>query len=175
MSVRKFAAPFLLVVACSAAGQEAPETFRKQWPDFRYLKPGQLRALPAAIRDDLEKLGCRIPMFTRWDGKHNAVQGQFLRAGQRDWAVLCRAGDNTGILLYPAGEATGLPMLHVEPGDPRRMIHAVSGFVLSKRAVRDRPDQPAPVFDHDGIEDGPIQGAAKVLYFRNSDWEVLGE
>ena len=163
---------FLLLAALpvAAVAQATVEDVRKQWPDFRYLEPRQVRELPAPVRADLEKLGCRIPKFTKWDARHNIIHGQFFKAGQQDWAVLCQAGDKTGILLYPGGVASDLPMLRAEPSDPARTIHAISAFVLQKRAVRDHPDEPPPPFDHDGIEDGPIQKTGRVIYHRDDEW-----
>ncbi|HEX9451758.1 MAG TPA: hypothetical protein VF934_10135 [Burkholderiales bacterium] len=162
---------FLLFMLCNAAGsQTTVEEVRKKWPDFRYLEPGQLRELPEPVRADMQKLGCRIPKFMKWDARHNVIQGQFFKPGQTDWAVLCQAGEKTGILLYPGGAASDLPMLRSEPTDPTRTIHVVSAFVLQKRAVRDHPDEPPPAFDHDGIEDGPIQKAGRVIYHHDDEW-----
>ena len=171
-SMRWFAV-VMAALCVAAAAQTTTEEIRKQWPDFRYLDPAQLRELPEVIRADLGKLGCRVPKFLKWDARHNAIQGQFFKQGQTDWAVLCQVGDRTGILLYPGGAVTHLPMLRSEPTDPARTIHVVSAFVLQKRAARDRPDEPPPPFDHDGIEDGPIQKTGRVIYHRNDEWAEL--
>ena len=161
----------LLLMLCGAAkAQTTVDEARKKWPDFRYLEPAQLRELPEGIRTDMEKLGCRIPKFMKWDARHNAIQGQFFNPGQTDWAVLCQVGDRTGILLYPNGKSADLPMVRSAPTDATRTIHVVSAFVLQKRAVRDRPDESPPEFEHDGIEDGPIQKAGQVLYHRDDEW-----
>ena len=170
MNFVRWVSLLLASLPLAAMSQTTVEEVRKQWPDFRYLNPGQIRELPPAVRADLEKLGCRIPKFIKWDARHNAIQGQFFKAGQTDWAVLCQVGDKTGILLYPGGAASDLPMLRSEPTDPARTIHAVSAFVLQKRAVRDQPDEPPPAFDHDGIEDGPIQKTGRVIYHREDEW-----
>lgn len=171
-SIRWFAV--LMAALCvAAAAQTTAEEVRRQGPEVRYLDPAQLRELPEVIRTDMGKLGCRVPKFLTWDARHNAIQGQFFKPGQTDWAVLCQVGDKTGILLYPGGVATDLPMLRSEPTDPARTIHVVSAFVLQKRAVRDRPDEPPPPFDHDGIEDGPIQKPGRVIYHRDDEWAEL--
>ena len=163
----------LVAICGTAAAQTTIEEVRKKWPDLRYIEPSQLRELPEAVRADLEKLGCRVPKFMKWDARHNVIQGQFFKAGQTDWAVLCQIGDKNGILLYPNGKSAELPMLRAEAGDPTRTIHVVSPFVLQKRAVRDHPDDPPPPFDHDGIEDSPIQKAGRVLYFSDDEWVDL--
>ena len=162
-------------LACAAAqAQEIPEGFRKAWPDFRYVEPGQLRALPDAVRSDLERRGCRIPRFMKWDGPHNAIQGQFMQAGQQDWAVLCATPARTSLLVYPAGLANAVKALRAEDPDPRRFIHTVSAFVLGKRAARDQQgEMPVRAFDHDGIEDGQIGHGGRVLYHREGEWSLL--
>ena len=60
-----------------------------------------------------------------------------------------------------------------EATDPTRTIHVVSAFVLQKLSVRNHPDDPPPIFDHDGIEDGPIQKASQVIYHRDDEWTEL--
>ena len=170
MKSRRWAGALMAALCAAAMAQTKVDDARWKLPDLRYFEPGQLRELPEVIRNDLAKLGCRIPKFIKWDARHNAIQGQFFKSGQTDWAVLCQAGEKTGILVYPAGAVTDLPMLRSEPTDPARAIHAVSAFVLQKRAVRDHPDEPPPAFDHDGIEDGPLQQSGRVLYHRDDEW-----
>ena len=82
----------LVLLSATSLAQTSVEDARKKWPDLRYLEPSQLRELPDAVRADLEKLGCRIPRFMKWDARHNVIQGQFFKAGQNDWAVLCQVG-----------------------------------------------------------------------------------
>jgi hypothetical protein len=158
------------VLAAAASAQTALTEIHKEWPDFRYLEPKQVRELPAGIKADLDKRGCKIPMFTKWDARHNVIHGQFLKPGQRDWAVLCRQQDKSSILLYPGSATADVQMVRTEDHDPYRIIHTVTAFVLLKRAIRDKPTESPPQFDHDGIEDGPIQKAANVLYYRDGEW-----
>ena len=153
----------------TAAGAQNTE-IQKEWPDFRYLEPKQVRELPALIRSDLEKRGCKIPRFTKWDARHNVIQGRFLRPGQQDWAVLCRHEDKSSILIYPGGVTAEVQMVRSEDHDPYRIIHTITAYVLQKRAIRDKLTESLPAFDHDGIEDGPIQKAAIVSYYRDGEW-----
>jgi hypothetical protein len=167
---------FILGLAVSAAlaatanAQTGLKEIQKEWPGFRYLEPKQVRELPALIKADLEKRGCSIPRFTRWDARHNVIQGQFLKPGQRDWAVLCRHQDKSSILIYPGSAAADVQTVRTADHDPYRIIHTVTAFVLQKRAVRDKLTESLPPFDHDGIEDGQIQKAALVLYYRDGEW-----
>ena len=158
------------VLAAAASAQTAVTEIQKEWPDFRYLEPKQVRELPAAIKADLDKRGCKIPRFTKWDARHNVIQGQFLKAGQRDWAVLCRHEEKSSILIYPGGATAEVQMVRSEGHDPYRIIHTITAFVLQKRAIRDKLTESLPQFDHDGMEDGPIQKVALVLYYRDGEW-----
>ena len=158
------------VFAAAASAQTALSEIQKEWPDFRYLEPKQVRELPAVIRTDLEKRGCKIPRFTKWDARHNVIQGQFLKAGERDWAVLCRQQNKSSILIYPNSATADVQLLRSEDHDPYRIIHTATAFVLQKRAIRDKLTESLPQFDHDGIEDGPIKRNAIVLYFRDGEW-----
>jgi len=158
------------VFAAAASAQTALSEIQKEWPDFRYLEPKQVRELPVVIRTDLEKRGCKIPRFTKWDARHNVIQGQFLKPGERDWAVLCRQQNKSSILIYPGGATAEVQLLRNEDHDPYRIIHTATAFVLQKRAIRDKLTESLPQFDHDGIEDGPIKRNAIVLYFRDGEW-----
>ena len=163
-----FALAITTAFAAGAAAQDAG--IRKEWPDFRYFEPQQVRELPALIKSDLEKRGCKIPRFTKWDARHNVIQGRFLKPGQQDWAVLCRHDDKGSILIYPGGATAEAQMIRTEDDDPYRIIHTMTAYVLQKRAIRDKLTESLPAFDHDGIEDGPIQKAAIVLYHRDGEW-----
>jgi hypothetical protein len=60
--------------------------------------------LPKAVATDLVRRGCTIvPDRSRRDGR-NVLHGEFARAGQTDWAVLCRRGDQASLLVYWAGK-----------------------------------------------------------------------
>jgi len=158
------------VFAATASAQTALNEIQKEWPDFRYLEPAQVRELPAVIKADLEKRGCKIPRFTKWDARHNVIHGQFLEPGQRDWAVLCRHQDKSSILIYPGSTTADVQLMRSEDHDPYRIIHTATAFVLQKRAIRDKLTESLPQFDHDGIEDGPIKRNALVLYYRDGEW-----
>ena len=72
-----FVSAFLLIVlaplewAPNALAQHNLERAQKEWPDLKLLAPKQVKSLNETLRADLQKRGCRIPMFTKWDGRHN--------------------------------------------------------------------------------------------------------
>jgi hypothetical protein len=160
-----------LLAAGPASAQHNLAEAQRDWPDLRLLAPAQIRSLPQALRTDLEKRGCRVPLFSKWDGQHNVIHGAFSKTTQQDVAVLCLAGDDAAIIVYWGSAPEKAEELRKFPADAYRMIHTVSPFVLQKRAIRDQAQERLPVFDHDAIEDGPIGGApSETVYFHEGRW-----
>lgn len=160
-----------MLAAAPAAAQHNLADAQRDWPDLRLLAPAQIRLLPPALRADLEQRGCRVPLFTKWDGQHNVIRGAFSGPGSRDTAVLCLSGDDAVIVFYRDSAPQKFEELRRFPADAYRMIHAVTPFVLQKRAIRDQAQERLPVFDHDAIEDGPVGGGpSEVVYFYEGRW-----
>lgn len=171
-----FVSAFLLIVlaplewAPNALAQHNLERAQKEWPDLKLLAPKQVKSLNETLRADLQKRGCRIPMFTKWDGRHNVISGAFMRAGSKDVAVLCFVDDDMSIIVYPGGGIQNAQLLRKFPADAYRMILRSSPFVMKKKAIRDNATQRLPDFDHDGIEDGPVGGRSETIYFNDGKW-----
>lgn len=154
----------------NALAQHNLEAAQQDWPDLRLQTPDKVRGLNNQLRTDLRDRGCRVPIFTKWDGRHNVIRGAFMRAGSQDIAVLCLVGDDMSIIVYPDGSAQNVQQIRKFPANAYRMIHAVSPFVLNKRAIRDRATERLPEFDHDGIEDGPVGERTETTYFHAGSW-----
>lgn len=60
----------------------------------RSLPPAAFAELPKSIVAELEQRGCQIPQIQRHK-RINVIQGDFVRSGEQDWAVLCRSRDET--------------------------------------------------------------------------------
>ncbi len=166
---------FALITLCSSPGnaQHNLEEAQQAWPDLQLLSPQQVRGLAKSLQQDLQTRQCRIPMFTKWDGQHNVIRGSFLRSGSKDVAVLCLAGDDMGIIVYPGGSPANAQLIRRFPADAYRMIHTVSPFVLNKRAIRDNATERLPKFDHDAIEDGPVGERSETTYFYEGSWKTV--
>ena len=146
------------------------EQAQQDWPDLKLMAPDKVRGLSNELSADLVARGCRIPLFTKWDGRHNVIRGAFMRAGSQDVAVLCLVEDDMSIIVYPQGAVQDAQQIRKFPADAYRMIHAVSPFVLNKRAIRDQATERLPKFDHDGIEDGPVGERTETIYFHSGNW-----
>jgi hypothetical protein len=159
-----------LLASCAARAQHNLDDAMKDWPDLRIMEPGQVRTLTPQVRADLAKRECKVPLFTKWDGPHNVIRGEFAKAGQQDVAVLCLKADDMSIVIYRAGEPDRAEELRKFPADAYRMIHTVTPFVLKKRAIRDEAVERLPAFDHDAIEDGPVGGRTETMYNLEGRW-----
>jgi len=156
--------------APEALAQHNLEQAQKEWPDLKLLSPKQVKSLNDVLRADLQKRGCRIPMFTKWDGRHNVISGAFIHSGSKDVAVLCLVDDDMSIIVYPDSNTRNTQLLRKFPADAYRMIFSSSPFVMKKKAIRDNATQQLPTFDHDGIEDGPVGGRSETVYFNDGNW-----
>ncbi len=156
--------------SCPVYAQHNLDDAKKDWPDLRILEPDQVRILTPQVRSDLARRGCKVSLFTKWDGPHNTITGEFARPGQKDVAVLCLKADDMSILVYWAGSPDRAEELRRFPADAYRMIHTVTPFVLKRRAIRDEAVDRLPAFDHDAIEDGPAGGATETMYNLEGRW-----
>ena len=168
-----FSAVLVALAMPGALAQHNLEDAMQAWPDLQLMSPEQVRGLEKELKLDLQARQCRIPLFTKWDGRHNVIRGSLLAPGSKDVAVLCLVGDDMSILVYPRGEAGEAQLIRKFPADAYRMIHTVSPFVLNKRAIRDKTTGRLPKFDHDGIDDGPVGGRAEAIYFHEGQWKTV--
>lgn len=158
------------LLSSSALAQHNLEEAKKAWPDLRLFEPDKIRNLSAALKTDLTKRGCRIPMFTKWDGPHNVIRGSFRKRDSHDVAVLCLADDDMSVIVYADSSASAAEEIRKFPADAYRMIHKVSPFVLDKRAIRDKATERLPDFEHDAIEDGPFGERSETTYYHAGTW-----
>ena len=175
MKYTAFIPTFALAAFCSlpVCAQHNLEQAQQAWPDLKLLSPQQVRGLDGSLQQDLQTRQCRIPVFTKWDGRHNVIRGSFLRSGSQDVAVLCLANDDMAIIVYPGGSPANAQLIRKFPADAYRMIHTVSPFVLNKRAIRDNATERLPKFEHDAIEDGPVGQRSEPTYFHDGSWKTV--
>jgi hypothetical protein len=86
----------MLVLLAAGAALCHAQISQRSWEDadrqIVRLPPKAFPELPAKLRVDLERRGCTIPQVPVVNGRHNVIKGEFSKAGQTDWAVLCSIG-----------------------------------------------------------------------------------
>ncbi|MBC5783183.1 hypothetical protein H8N03_09530 [Ramlibacter sp. USB13] len=177
--MKKVAASLVLALSASAHADE--------WSDAdlatRRLAPSEVQALPAPVRADLERRGCRIPQAFAAKNAGNFARGTFLGSDADDWAVLCSIARASRILVYPGGTAQGVQEV---PGSARKdadFLQQVGGgrIGFSRSVIAIGPTQAhrrqnqargriVVRFQHAGIEDAFLEKRSRVHYFNGRKW-----
>ena len=149
----------------------------------RSLPPSAFPELPNGVVAELERRECRIPQIA-WHKRGNVTQGEFLKRGQTDWAILCMTKQDMSLLVFANG--AGQQPIEVERhGKAERwsITPVTEQFMLDY--LRGWTSQPLPALDHQGISSGigprdltsgRFSDAAwetTVLYFDGSNWTKL--
>jgi hypothetical protein len=113
----------------------------------------------------LQERNCTVPQPTR--GPANVIQGEFFKAGERGWAVVCHFGllafrndRDTNPVMIAAGTTTY----------PRRV--SVATPIEMRRYQRLYGSQDLP-FDHQGIDDAFEEKASHIWYLHDGVWLAL--
>jgi hypothetical protein len=150
---------------------------------IRFLPPAAFKELPASIVLKLEARGCAVPQvdafFTK--GPTNVIRGEFVRAKQVDWAVLCSTRGNSTILFFwgkptvcpsklsKANDSSYLQPLADKGVGYSRGIHSVSGADLAGYASPPNPG----LMKHQGIEDAFEGKGSSVYYCIDGQWKIV--
>lgn len=167
------------------AGANAQDEWDRAAAAVVRLEPARFPDLPGAVRAELERLGCRVPQAFYPEEPHNVIRGNFARAGQEDWAVLCSRDGASEIRVFWGGPAR-CPSPIGEPSPDRgwlqgigegrigysRLIRAVDrDFIMSMYAEFGGP-KPPPI-EHQGIEEYFVDKVSVVLYCHEGKWVAL--
>ena len=153
----------------------------------RSFPPSVFPELPNEVVAELDRRGCQIPQIARHK-RSNVIQGEFLKPGQTDWAVLCMTKQETTLLVFANG--AGQQPMEVERRNGKGSADRWSITPVNKGIMLDlvrswQPSRPHPQFDHQGISSGigprdPTSGrfsdaAAETttFYFDGGNWTKL--
>src|SRR5580704_5842386 len=150
---------FLLLLSVSCTGTA-------QGPEKRHGD------LPANLKTALfERSGCVFPARSGNDKALNVIRGEFGRKRTTDWAMLCRRGRETTLLVVlnvNQSESEAAELLKTVDGDGqylsgnRRIIPVDKTFIV---AHCQSADGKLPPIDHQGILDG-FDGSVVHYYYR---------
>jgi hypothetical protein len=147
------------------------------------LSPSAFPELPKNLRADLTRRGCQIPQIPAAKQPHNVIKGEFAKAGQTDWAILCSIGGVSSIFVFWNG-STANPAQIAEVKDIDRLQQSGTSIDYSREiAPVDRAyilqhyqaygGAKPPPLDHQGIDDGFAEKASVVFYFYRGKWVEL--
>jgi hypothetical protein len=120
----------------------------------RSLPPSAFPELPANVAGELDRRECRIPQPERHK-RNNVIQGEFLKPGQTNWAILCMTKQVTSLLVFENGSEQS-------PVEIERKANASAArwFItpVSEQTLVDlsawKPSIPRPKVHHQGISSG---------------------
>jgi hypothetical protein len=143
--------------------------------------------LPERIRYVLRELRCLVPQpgerVALREPPASAISGQFARAGQVDWAILCSSGGRSSIYIVWGGPAKcSAPLAsaadrdYLQEGGGQRIDFSREIIVAGPKQIvatyRHYGEAP-PLVSHDAIEDMFV-GKASVRYYCDSGtWTKL--
>ena len=80
---------------------------------IRRILPEDIPGLPPEFVEKLKERNCSVPQFDEGTAgsssePNNVIHGEFAKAGQQNWAVLCSNGQTSTIVIF-WGESGALP------------------------------------------------------------------
>lgn len=147
------------------------------------LPPSAFGALPAEIRGDLDRRGCRIPQTLEDPKPHNVISGDFVGWGEKGWAVLCSINRASRVLVYDPRTKTAIDS--VEARVDKSYLQQVSGgrIGFSRLITTAAPDRVRRALarlrhnaleaSHDGIEIAFIDKASFIAYWTGKRWMLV--
>lgn len=149
------------------------------------LSPDAFAEIPAAVRSELHRRGCRIPQPFASRAPQGIVRGRFYRPGVVDVAALCMQGDASVILIFRGADANAVEELQPRPNDDfmqtideagrtgfSRAIAVASPAVIRRQQARYGGPLPK-LLDHDGIDDLFVEKASTIWYWQDGKWLPL--
>ena len=148
------------------------------------LPPSGFPELPSSVAGELDRRACRIPQKERRK-RGNVIQGEFLKPGKMDWAILCTTKEATSLLVFEIGSEQAPTEIERRGSAERWSIMPVNEQTLAEYLSAWKRSIARPKLDHQGISSGigprdPTSGrfsdaAAEgtIFYFDGKAWTKL--
>jgi len=163
---------------------EPPNVWDVANSKVKRLPPSAFPGLPVSIKKDLSNRQCTVPQTFASTQPHNAIQGEFARKGQKDWAVICSTGQVSSILIFWGGSTKEVSSIYSSAD--RDYLQGTGGdeigysqeiFTVGREHIfehyKAHGGPTPPPIDHDGIEHSFVEKASTVLYYYKGEWLSL--
>jgi hypothetical protein len=108
----------------------------------------------------------------RRGGPVNAIRGEFQRAGQADWAVVCDYADQSeAVLVFWGGDPRKMSVVDRSGPEGRCYVQITPvgrNFIMKHYRAYGGP-KPPPI-DHQGIDMDICEKGSITFYFHNGHW-----
>ncbi len=177
--------PQLVLVLAACAALCRAQTPASMWEKADHqvvrLSPKAFPELPSNLRVVLERRGCTIPQVPMIEGRQNVIKGEFSKAGQTDWAVLCSVGRVSSILIFwngsvlkPADIEKTADLDHLQSWGGDKIVYSRAITPVGAKYITEHYDayggEKPPLMDHQGIDDAFVGKASVVLYLYRGKW-----
>jgi hypothetical protein len=176
---------FVLLFVSEALAKEV----RNEWDEANIqttrLLPSTFSQLPINIINELQRQNYTIPQCYDEKEPHNVISGEFIKKGQKDWAVLASKDLQSTIIVFWNGSVSKVSKIASKPdknylqgigngniGYSRR-ISVVDKEYIIEHFNRYGGVKPPPI-EHEGINDLFIYKASVVHYFNNKWIKLTG-
>jgi hypothetical protein len=123
---------------------------------------------------ELKRRHCLIPQFPHMVAvyeRQNVVKGEFARAGQTDWAVLCSTKRTTMVVVFWNGVETNPSELEVRLNSNLSFIGpAGKEMILADHSASER--LALPLIEHEGIVLATDTDHT-IMYYFDGNWMTL--
>jgi len=178
--MNRFSALLFVAIIFRPALAQLPGDLKRRFDEAERrivrLQPTAFPELPGNIVRELQRRGCTVPQTAYSKKAHNVIKGEFDKAGQTDWAVLCSVkGVSTILVFWNGSEKNPAAVARMEdrnflqsintndPGFSRGIRPVGNDFIMGHYNAYGGP-KPPPI-DHHGIDDAFIEKASVVWYF----------
>jgi len=139
------------------------------------MSPGAFPELSSGIVRELESRKCMVPQYPKtWKAtdRINVIRGEFAKAGQKDWAVVCSVPGEMSLLVFWNASDKGFAEVPLELSDG----YVLSGSVPKETLMEKYKDKiPAGVIvDHDAIGISNADNRTIIHYFNAGKWIQVG-
>ena len=132
----------------------------------KYLPPAAFPELPSKIVSELQSRKCMIPQFPKgWtiSDRINVTRGEFAKAGQKDWAVVCAVTEVTLLIFWNGSDKDPAELPVGE-----RNTYWFSGLIAQELLKRKYSDKlPGLTIDHDAIGITNKDEQTTIQYFQD--------
>lgn len=163
-----------LLLLTLMVGVETAEAGKKRvGTPLKYMRPAAFEELPESIVRNLESRKCMIPQYPKaWTAtdRINLVRGEFAKAGQNDWSVICADATDETLLVFWNGTDKDPAEIALGPRD----TYLVTAKVPKETIAQTYAAQMKGVTpDHDAIGVTGNDNQTVVHYFHDGKWMDL--
>jgi len=173
---------FLLITSFSLG-----EENRNEWDEANIkttrLSPSIFSQLPISIINELQRQNYTVPQCYNEKEPHNVIFGEFIKKGQKDWAILASKDMQSTIIIFWNGSVSKVSKIASNP-DKYYLQGLGNGQIgysrristVNKKYIIDHFDsyggiKPPPI-EHEGVSDLFIHKGS-IIHYYNNEWIKL--